>query len=320
MAFSSLMGLLFCNVMWSAAYSVGKSLMQNFRPLEISFLRTCTALIPLLIYCAWGGRRSLLARWARDIGLVDFRVFAVGFITFFLSPLCQMTGLSKSRAIDGSLIVTLEPVFTVFAALVVLRERMRLSQAMALGFGMIGVGILSDLTWDKLADFSDARLVGNAVFVLSLVSEAGYSVLSKPALDRRSPVLLVTLGLVVGAVSLFLFNIASDGTERLSGLVPLFSARRWTDCAAILYLGLGCTAFGYLFWLVVLQNAPVSAMVLTLYIQPVLGIALGHFWLGEPLSSSTMLGSLLIFVAVWLGSRPIARERSKISSREVTAP
>lgn len=310
MKLSTLVGLIFCNILWSAAYSVSKTLMQlGYRPLEVSFLRNFFGCIPLLIYCslkkAKGSNHSLLRNWISDLGAVDLRIFFVGLLTFFVSPVFQMTGLNMSRAIDGTLMIAMEPLFTIVPASLFLGERMRLYQVVAIFVAVIGAGVLTEVDFTSSSSLSDARLIGNLIIVISLWSEAAYSIIAKPALERRSPVLFMTIALATGVALLFTYLIVTDGPQRLAGLAPLFQRMHWIDFAGIFYLGFGCTAFAYLFWMLVLKDTPVSIMALTLYIQPVLGIVWGNLLLGEKITIATHIGAALILGAVWLGSRPI---------------
>lgn len=311
MTFGLLAGLIICNVLWSAAYTVSKHLMNvGYHPLEIGFLRYFAGVLPLLIYFVWGGRKSLMARWWRDFGLIDSRLLLVGVLTFFFSPLGQMVGLSMSRAVDGSLLIALEPLVTIVAAWLVLGERLRWNQTVGLALAVTGACILTEVTFEKARAFADVRLIGNLVFVGSLLSESAYSILAKPALERRSPITFLTVSCAVGVLLLFLLNIGMDGPSRAAGLSLLFARAEFTDFAAVLYLGFGCTTFGYLFWMYALQRASVSVIALTLYVQPVLGLFWGHVFLGEAVTSSTVLGAALILGAVWLASR-VASLRSE---------
>src|SRR5262245_50272119 len=101
MSVSKLLGLLLCNLFWSAGYSISKARLETFTPTELAFLRFFSAAVPLVLYCLWkrekGSRRSLLGAWAREISALDLRLVAVGLLTFFVSPLAQMTGLKLSR-------------------------------------------------------------------------------------------------------------------------------------------------------------------------------------------------------------------------------
>ncbi len=312
MSRSKLVGLILCNVIWSAAYSISKHLMLHYSPMEVSFLRLLAAGIPLLLYCLLTGpdrqkrkhSRSYLGAWIRDLQRLDGRLLLVGLLTFFVSPLCQMTGVHLSRAIDTSIMIAMEPLVTIFAACVLLGERLRTAQVVSLGLAIWGASILTDVTWAKLVLFTDARMIGNSIFLVSMLSEAAYSTVAKPVLDRRSPVVFLTVAIWVGIPLILAYNLIVDGPARLAGLAPLLQRGDWSDWVAILYLGLGCTAFTYLFWMILLTDTPVSIMAVTLYVQPVLGVVWGHFFLGESVTLSTYSGGTLMLIAVWLGSRP----------------
>ncbi|MBI3557974.1 MAG: DMT family transporter [Deltaproteobacteria bacterium] len=312
MSRAKLAGLIFCNLLWSGAYSTSKELMKHYSPMELSLLRYLSAGLPLMLYCVLTGperqkqirRRSYLGAWLRDLQRLDGRLLLVGLLTFFVSPYCQMTGVHLSRAIDSSLMIALEPLVTIFAACLMLGERLRAVQFISLGLAVCGAGILTDVTWAKLISFSDPRMVGNSIFLISTLSESAYSTIAKPVLNRRSPVVFLTVAIWVGIALIFTHNLLVDGPARLGGIIPLLQRGQWTDWAAILYLGPGCTLFAYLFWMIVMIDTPVSIMAVTLYVQPVLGVVWGYFFLGEAVTLSTFLGGVLLLTAVWLGSRP----------------
>lgn len=293
--------LIFCNVLWSAAYSVSKNLMADFHPLEVAFLRYSFALAPLLAFCLIA-RRHALSQWVRGFKRVDWCIPAVGFFTFFVSPLCQMTGLSLTRSVDSSLMIALEPLFTIIAAALLLKEGVTRRFALSILLALAGVAVVTELSLEKLLSFKDARLIGNLVMLISLMSETAYSILAKPVEDR-DPVVFMTVSLAVGVALLGAYNLAVYGPERVCGLAVLVQANNPVHWASALYLGVACTSFAYFAWMIVLKTASVSAMAMTLYVQPVLGILWGSLLLGESATAYTFAGGALILFAVWLGSQ-----------------
>lgn len=302
--------LLLCNVMWSITYSVSKAMMSHgFEPLEIAFLRFFIGAVLLTAYMLKGKQtRRELKNWFGDLKAVDLRMVGVGLLTFFVSPVCQMKGLQMSRAVDGALIIAIEPLVSILAACVFLGERLKRHQIVGIALALIGTSVLTELTFEKLASFADARLVGNLIFMTSLFSEAAYSVLGKPALNRRSPLVFVTVSIWVGVIALGVYNLMTFGPSRLAGLVPLVTHGAVSDWVTVFFLGAGCTAFGYVYWMHALQALPVSLIALTLYIQPVLGMMWGSVWLGEALNAQTYSGAALILSAVWIASRQPKRK------------
>jgi len=300
---SVLAGLIACNIIWSVAYALSKALMrEGFHSLEVSFLREATAFLGMLLYCLMAKqRRRELFNWPQNLKRVDWRIVLVGVLTFAMSPFCQMYGLELSRAIDGSLMIALEPLVTITFAFVFLKEKLGRYQLVAVLLALLGAGVLTELTWEKVKTLSDSRLIGNMVFLLSLMSEAAYSIVSKPALKQRTPPIFLTGALGVGTMVLFLANIILVSPSRLGGLTPLINTPQWNHIGSFLFLGLGCTLIGYLYWMTVLQRVSVSIMALTLYVQPILGMIWGNIFLGETIFATTWIGAALILAAVWLG-------------------
>ena len=299
-----ILGLIFCNFLWSASYTASKFLMTRYHPLEVTFLRELFALIPLLFIALKGGRNSYFGRWLSiGISRTDIRLFSVGILTFFLSPICQMTGLSMTRAIDSSLMIALEPLITILLAILFLKEKLHYTQIISICLAIGGVLTLSDTDIGKILTFTDTRLLGNLIFTIALFCEAAYSILAKPILHLREPELFIAVSLFIGTLALFSYNVLFDDASRLSGLIVLLKESPPLDWALFLLMGVGGTAFGYLYWVKLMTGMPLSLMAITLYVQPVLGPIWGSVFLDEKISSSTFIGAVLIFGAVLLGTR-----------------
>lgn len=81
----------------------------------------------------------------------------------------------------------------------------------------------------------------------------------------------------------------------------------------ISYLGLICTAFGYAIWFVIIRETDVNLAALTIFVQPVAGVAIAGIWLGEKLRWEQLWGSLAILAGLGLGlSRQIKRQGQRV--------
>ncbi len=304
-------GLILCSVAWSSAYAVSKSLMGKFHPLEISFLRHFFALIPLLIACLWNGNQSRFAKFIRSTKTkTDLRILGVGLLTFFVSPFLQLKAISLTHATDAAVMIAIEPLITIVLAMLILRERMNVLQFFSIILAISGIFYLSEGTVEKFTKLNDNRVVGNLIFMSALICEGLYTIISKPALKVRDPIIFMTLAILIGDTSMFLFNVSTDGIDRLSGLAVLFGDFHFNEFIRFAFLGMILTAVGYLYWMWLLQFLPISKMALTLYIQPVFGILWGVLFLNEKVSARSSIGIGLILIAVLLGSILPERHRS----------
>jgi drug/metabolite transporter (DMT)-like permease len=97
--------------------------------------------------------------------------------------------------------------------------------------------------------------------------------------------------LAIGATILtFIVGIFDHFPSAAAAGLPQFGAALW--------LGpLGSTAT-YLIWALIARTATVPSMVLTLFIQPVLGAALGFWLLGERLTWVRFSGAAMILTGI----------------------
>jgi len=101
-----------------------------------------------------------------------------------------------------------------------------------------------------------------------------------------------------------LANLLMDGPTTFAAASRL-PAQVWL---LLMGLALICTAFGYGFWFFVIREGEVNIAALTIFAQPVFGVALANLWLGETLHWGQLWGSAAIVAGLILGlSRQIKR-------------
>jgi len=72
---------------------------------------------------------------------------------------------------------------------------------------------------------------------------------------------------------------------------------------AALYLGIGCTVLGYVFWFKALTGLSASSTGATLYFEPVVTVIFAWILLGQGIGIVAGLGGILVMVGVVLISR-----------------
>ena len=63
-----------------------------------------------------------------------------------------------------------------------------------------------------------------------------------------------------------------------------------TSVLAILFLGVGCSGLGYLFWYAALERIDASQVAAFLYIEPLVTVVAAVALLGESVAVSTLIG------------------------------
>jgi drug/metabolite transporter (DMT)-like permease len=309
MSWPVLLGLVICNAIWATNPIMGKILLQHFPPLQVSWLRYGSALgVAVLCSVLFAWKRPALVGHPRRVlhtAALPW-VFAMGMITFFGSAVLQFRGLAHSTSTANAILVALEPLFAVFLAWGFLGEEVRRRQGFAFLLAVGGFLLLSNLKphdfWATIQLFS----FGNFLLLLTMPMEAMYSIISRRLAGRVPAMLLFTAALSFGFLALCFYLLMSGlGLPDLRSL----DANGWV---ALLWVGPVGTTITYTFWTVVLVEAPVAAVSLTLFVQPILGAAFAAIFLGERLDFWQGTGAALIVGALALQTtvalRPAAKE------------
>ncbi len=128
---------------------------------------------------------------------------------------------------------------------------------------------------------------------------------ARGGLDSR----LVALGSQWGAV-LVLAPFAAWQAWREPGLPAAWASAGPAIWAALLAMGLLCTAFAYvLYFRLIADVGPVKALTVT-FLVPLFGVAWGWLVLGEPVTAAHAAGGGLIAGALWLVLRPAPPRRA----------
>jgi drug/metabolite transporter (DMT)-like permease len=279
--------MLLMNVLWAASLSSYKALEEYdfMGPGVVVTLRFGVAAVCLLVcWPLFPGR----APRGGDLA----RTMIMGVVVFLAGQRLQVLGVRLGTAGVSSVLLAMEPLITAVAAGVFLREHIPRHRWVGLLLGMAGVVLLAGV-WR--ADFRMVGVLPGLVFISSFVTEATYSVLGKPIIERAGVMKVVTLALAGATAG----NLLLDGPATAEA-VRLMPARAWM---LIGYLAFFCTALGYSLWFFVIRRTPVNVTVLTIFVQPVAGVAIAHLWLGEPMHLGQLWGTISIATGLAVGLR-----------------
>jgi drug/metabolite transporter (DMT)-like permease len=229
---------------------------------------------------------------------------------FTLGHRLQVYGNSLSQASNTAVLMAIEPLVAGIAAALFLREHIGPRRMVGFAFGLLGVLLLNGV-WRR--DFQWAGLFASLIFMSSFICEAAFSIIGKPLIARVSPVKMVALSLLVGTAA----NLLIDGRQTLSAAVAL-PGLQWV---LVLVLAWVCTAFGYVFWFLVIREGEVNVAALTIYAQPVFGVVMAKIWVGEQLHWGHLWGSWAIVMGLLIGlSRQIKSRSQPVVAKSSLSP
>jgi len=301
------LGLIVCNLVWSAHPAMGKLVLIDFTPSQGAWLRYASALAAFVLATpvfrvVFRVRQSFVSNASSKSWLL---IAFLGFMTFCFSPLTQMTGLNASRATENSLIIAMEPLLAVILAWIILKERVGLSQLLAFGGAVAGFVLLSGAVGTVT---SSGHLVGNLILFASLLGEASYSVLGRKLIRQYPPLALFGTSLIFGVVFLTFASLVFG--EFGAEIFRFWEKLSWRSAFGLFWLGPLGTMATYVYWMFALSRASVASLSMTLFIQPLVGALWGYLFLQERLVGWQWAGAVMILTAVFAQGWIELRRRS----------
>ena len=283
-------------VVWGSSFLFGKVALDELAVVHVVFARFALAtavLLPLAVL-----RHPMPA--GREVPLL----LLTGFLGVPATFLLQFEGLARTTVTSASLIVGTGAALLGLAGWLFRGERPGRRGWSAVGLSTAGVCLVVGLPAEG------GSRIGDLLVLASMVVVVAYILLSARLMDRMAPIVVTGYSLALGCLTLLpLLWLEGIPAAPPSGTV-------W---AALLALGLACTAAAYALWNWGLARVPSSRAGIYINLEPLVGAILGVFLLGDPLTGGTVAGGgLILGAAVWISipkSDPARRSRHRVPGR-----
>jgi len=280
-------------LIWGLSFLSIKTAVAVIPPMSLGLARFIVASAILVAVFMFKRKRPGLA--AKDVPLM-IGSSLVGYTLYFLG---ENNGVLRLSASEASIIVGTIPVLTMLAERLFSRTRLLAAQYAGAVLSACGVALI---VVESLR-LSPAPL-GYLFMSLAAISWVAYAFMTKPLLERYDSLEVTLWQSLFGA----------------AGFVPfaLFEHIEWhavtpVVIANVLYLGIFCSAIGYLFYVVSLKvlGAGVSSVFINLI--PVVSVIASFFVLGERLSPLQLAGGAVAIGGVYLASLAGSRRKRDVS-------
>ena len=263
---------IFC---WGTLPAVTKLTLSDISNMQVLFISSLIAAACLYTYLFYSGR----IRMFRSLTHSDlWQLIGLGFLGNFLYSAFYYAGVRRLSAADACSINYLWPIMAAICAAVVLHERIKATEWMAILLSFAGVVLIS--TRGKGLVLEDVR--GVLLCVAGAVCYGIFNVLNKKkGLDQ---ILCTAVYFTVTAFCSLPFLLATDGITPMSG-------NAW---AGMLWLGLFIDALATFAWGRALQLSEVGILSNFAYLTPVVAALLSYVILGEPMAAYSVIGMLLV--------------------------
>jgi O-acetylserine/cysteine efflux transporter len=265
-------------VCWAVNFVVIDIGLESFPPLLFAALRFGLIAFPAILFVP---RPDV--RWLAVVAIGLF--ICVG--QFGLLFVAMNIGLPAGLA---SVIAPLQPVFTIPLAAVALGERPSVRQVAGVSLAVAGIAAIAA---------GRAHSVPLHAVALGIASAASWgcgNVVTRAAGTRR-PFSLLVWSSVVAPVPLLGLSLIFEGTGRWQHAASSLSA---SGIAALAYVVVVSTFFGYGTWYRLMSRYPASTVAPFTLLVPVIGILTASLVRGEHPTWGELLGSLIVLIGLAL--------------------
>jgi drug/metabolite transporter (DMT)-like permease len=280
-------------LLWGSAFAAIRAALEHFSAGHLSVLRL---LIATVVLSAIAVARGVRLPAARDVPAIA----AVGFAGMTAYQVLLNSGERTVPAGTASLLVNLSPVFTAIGASLWLSEEMTRRRWTGVAIACAGATLIA------VAGDGGVSFGHGALLVLgAAVVQAAFFLGQKPLLRRYGSLELTTWAMALGTLMTLPLAPGLAGEMADAGFEPL---------AAVLFLGAGASAAGFVAWAYASARIDVSLAAACLYAVPVVAFGLGWVWLGEEPAPLALGGGVVALAGVALATRRTARIEGECSA------
>jgi drug/metabolite transporter (DMT)-like permease len=303
----SVLVLIFINILWGSTYGMTKIALAEIPPPLLGAFRWILATVLLWLIQLW-----LLAqkgqRNTQPIPTVSnpdkLRLLGLGTLGIGIAYVIDYYGINLTTATDASLMIIGEVVFTSLLAFWLTHDPLGRWKVLGMVLGAIGVAILvlGHITEAGGSNNGWWRAVGDLMILIALALQALYTVLGTDLARKYPPMTVLTYvctGSLLVWVPILLWYI-------VNGMLPATLSLR--AIGGVLYLAIIAAVFCNFVWFSISSRIGAGLSAISLFAQPLVGSFIGLVFLNEPLTTSLLVGAILIFVALYLTTvaRPAA--------------
>ena len=283
--------LLLAHLIWGANFVVAKVTLEEFPPASLAFLRFLIATLLLIPFFSFGGKKVKINQ--KDI----LKLVLIGILMITLNIAFFFEGITKTTAINASVLTLVIPVLSVVLGWIFLKEKVYLINLAGIVVGLLGAVIIIQLPEIVLGNYSTGQVVGNVLIRLASVCWVLGAVISRQMLKIYPSLVVTSIAFMVGTLTFLLPAV----NEYLND--PL-----WMENISIMgvfglfYMTLLSSVSAYFLFEWGLAKTSVVKANLFQYIEPFIAAALAITLLGEEITIPFLAGASLITAGVYLGT------------------
>jgi drug/metabolite transporter (DMT)-like permease len=273
-------------LLWAVNLSVIKIGLRELTPHAFNAIRLTIASLVYLGLLAFGRGRPVLAKgdgWkAVGLGVLGITAYQLFFIQ----------AISRTNASTASVIMATSPIFIALLSTALGQERIHWAGWVGILISCAGfLLVVASENGGSVFNGNGAR--GAILIILANICWAGYTVFSKPVLERSSPVGLAAVGTAAGTFLYLPFTVKEVAAVEWHKI-------SWAGWGAILYSGLIAIVLCFIIWYASLREVGSSKTGIYSNLTPIFAVAFAGLFLGERFSTIEAVGSAVVLAGVYM--------------------
>lgn len=286
------LALLGAHLIWGINYVVVKVTIHEIPVMSLAFLRfglACLLIAPFLINLEPKMKQVNFSHLPRLV-IGSLLMAAVNIAFFYI-------GISRTSAINASVLELTIPIISVTIAWLILREKIYLVNLWGILISAIGAVIIIGLPLIFFGSISASQMLGNLLLILSSISFVAGTFVIKKVIKFYSPLSITAFTFLVSAIAFFIPAVLEyiqnpTWIQQISFLGIL----------GLLFIAILSTIVAYFLMMWGLSKVEVTHAHILQYIEPAIAASLAVPLLQERISYSFIVGFCMIALGVYWGT------------------
>ncbi len=276
-------------MVWAGLMPTGKIALRGVPPMTIAAIRMVIGSSLLSLYLR---RDSRPIPWSPRLVA---GIFALGFCGYLVSTGGSYYGLRLTTVTNAALLNAASPVSLALLSVVILKERLPSRSVVGILLSVIGVAvIITRGSWEVVSHSQYNR--GDIILLSTQLSWSLYSIYGRRLMEYVSPLAATTFTYMAGGFWLILGSCFFERDQWH------FADVSWASWAAIAYQStLGSFAHFWFYDAIAVVGPSRAGIFLNLV--PVMAIGIAYFILGEPVTSSHLIGGAIVISGILVATR-----------------
>lgn len=251
--------------------------------LQMTALRGIVSFLCMLVYVLLRDRKLLRVKWTELLLFAGIGVGIFGTATFYYASM-QMTSVATAVVLMYT-----APVYVMLFSVLFLKEKLTPLKLISLICMLIGCCLVSGVVGGLKFD-----LIGIALGILSGISYAAYNLLTKVAMQRGSSPVSATL---YGFLAMTLVALCLCDVPSMAGVL---STKPAMMLPLMVLFGVMTCFLPYILYTLSMKTLPAGTAASLAIVEPLAATLFGVFLLNQALDAFSVVGIMLILLAVFL--------------------